>query len=62
MYSTLPLSIIICTYNRSGFLKLALDSLTRQTVSKDEYEIVIIDDEYNSYSRYPKRKGIGILA
>ena len=44
MHKRLLLSVIICTYNRAGFLNLVLDSLSRQTVSKNEYEIVIIDD------------------
>ena len=44
MHKDIPLSVIICTYNRSGFLKLVLDSLTRQTVSKNDYEIIIVDD------------------
>lgn len=44
MHGNIPLSVIICTYNRSGFLKLVLDSLTRQTVSKNDYEIIIVDD------------------
>ena len=44
MHKRLLLSVIICTYNRAGLLNLVLDSLTRQTVSKNEYEIVIIDD------------------
>src|SRR5512135_207487 len=44
MHKDILLSVIICTYNRSGFLKLVLDSLTRQTVSKNDYEIIIVDD------------------
>ncbi|MFA6053919.1 MAG: glycosyltransferase family A protein [Thermodesulfovibrionales bacterium] len=44
MNRKIPLSVIVCTYNRSGYLKLVLDSLTRQTVSKNDYEIIIIDD------------------
>lgn len=37
---TLLLSIIICTYNRENFLRQVLESLTRQTLDQDEYEVV----------------------
>lgn len=40
----MPLSVIICTYNRADFLKQALASLNAQTLSKDRFEIVVIDD------------------
>ncbi len=44
MNKTLPLSVIICTYNRASLLKLVLESLTNQTLSRDRYEIIIIND------------------
>lgn len=37
------LSVIICTYNRAGYLKQVLESLSVQTLI-DEFEIIIIDD------------------
>ncbi|MDH4264509.1 MAG: glycosyltransferase family 2 protein [Deltaproteobacteria bacterium] len=40
----LPLSVIICTFNRAGLLKMALESLVKQTLSKADYEVIIIDD------------------
>jgi glycosyltransferase involved in cell wall biosynthesis len=51
MHKDILLSVIICTYNRAGYLKLVLDSLTRQTVSKNDYEIVIIDDGSSDNTR-----------
>jgi glycosyltransferase involved in cell wall biosynthesis len=38
------ISVIICTYNRASFLKNALGSLLAQTIGKDHYELIIIDD------------------
>jgi glycosyltransferase involved in cell wall biosynthesis len=38
------LSVIICTYNRADLLKQALEALVGQTLSRDEFEVVVIDD------------------
>ncbi len=38
------ISIIICTYNREKFLPKALASLVNQTIPKNEYEIVIVNN------------------
>lgn len=40
----LPLSVIICTFNRCGLLLRTLDSLVEQTLDQNEYEVVVIDD------------------
>ena len=40
----LPLSVIICTYNRADFLKQVLESLQSQTLPQSEFEIILIDD------------------
>lgn len=40
----LSISIVICTYNRDKFLPESLDSLTKQTVDNDFFEILIIDN------------------
>lgn len=37
-------SVVICTRNRAALIKRALHSLTRQTVNKSLYEIIVIDD------------------
>ena len=36
--------MIICTYNRAELLARALGSLAGQSVSRDEYEVVVVDD------------------
>jgi glycosyltransferase involved in cell wall biosynthesis len=37
-------SIIIPTYNRAQLLKLTLNSILKQSVSKDIFEVIIVDD------------------
>ncbi len=41
---TLSLSVIICTYNRAELLEMALEGLERQTLGKDKFEVILIDD------------------
>lgn len=43
----LPLSVVICTYNRAPYLKIALQSLIEQTLPVDSYDITVIDDGSN---------------
>lgn len=38
------LSIIIATYNRSEYLVDALNSLARQSIHKDKFEVVVVDN------------------
>jgi len=38
------LSIIICTYNRSGLLKHCLDNLLQQDASQKSFEVIIVDN------------------
>ena len=41
------ISVIVPTYNRKSLLKETLDSLSLQSVSKEEFEVIIIDDGSN---------------
>ena len=45
-FSTTPrlLSVIIPTHNRAGLLRTSLESLTGQTLPKDQFEVVVVDD------------------
>ena len=38
------LSVIIPTYNRADLLKLSLQSLARQNIDKELFEVIVIDD------------------
>ncbi|TLY35805.1 MAG: glycosyltransferase family 2 protein [Nitrospirae bacterium] len=38
------LSVVLCTYNRSQLLRIALDSLVGQSLVKSEYELLVVDN------------------
>ena len=38
------ISTVICTHNRSGLLAQALESLCHQSLPKDDYEVLVIDN------------------
>lgn len=38
------ISVVICAYKRPGTLREALDSLRAQTLSHDEYEVIVVDN------------------
>lgn len=40
----MPLSVIICTYNRQQLLKDCLDSFVEQTLDKDKFEVIVADN------------------
>ena len=40
----MDLSIIICTYNRANWLGAALASLAEQTLARDRYEVLLVDN------------------
>ena len=40
----LPISAVICTYNRGKYLESVLKSLAAQTLERREFEIIVIDD------------------
>ena len=42
--SNIEFSIIICTYNRESFLPIAFNSITKQTLPYDLFEVIIIDN------------------
>jgi GT2 family glycosyltransferase len=37
-------SVVICTYNRSHLLRRVLHSLAEQTLSRDKFEIIVVND------------------
>ena len=38
-------SLVICTHRREKLLKGALESLSNQTAGKDEYEVIVVDND-----------------
>lgn len=44
MSELLKISVVICTYNRSLYIKDAMDSLYNQTLSKDAYEVIVVNN------------------
>lgn len=43
----LPLSIVVCTYNRAALLDGCLQSLISQTCAPDVYEVIVVDNNSN---------------
>jgi len=48
---SLILSVIICTYNRAHLLEQTLEALVNQTVPKEDYEVIIINDGSNDATK-----------
>lgn len=44
MDSSQKISVVICTYNRSELLKLAIQSVCNQSADKEEFELIIVDN------------------
>ncbi len=44
MADKLIISVVVCTYNRSDILGLCLDSLSKQTLDKSTYEVIIVNN------------------
>jgi GT2 family glycosyltransferase len=38
------ISVVIPTFNRAALLRRVLDSLTRQSISRERYEVIVVDD------------------
>jgi MoaA/NifB/PqqE/SkfB family radical SAM enzyme/GT2 family glycosyltransferase len=47
----LPLSVVICTFNRAELLAKTLGSLVGQTLDKGQYEVIVIDDGSSDTTR-----------
>jgi glycosyltransferase involved in cell wall biosynthesis len=60
-HSALKCTVIIPTYNRSRLLDHTLSSLTRQTLTRDEFEVMVVDDGSSDDSRAVAESYIGRL-
>jgi len=38
------ISVVICTYNRSAYIRDAMESLYLQTLSKDQFEVIVVNN------------------
>jgi glycosyltransferase involved in cell wall biosynthesis len=47
----LPVSIVICTYNRAGLLRSAAESVLTQEFSQECYELIIVDNASTDETR-----------
>ncbi|MBO9640717.1 MAG: glycosyltransferase family 2 protein [Siphonobacter aquaeclarae] len=43
--SELPMSVVICTYNRADLIGKALEDLTHQTLEKSQFEVIVVDNK-----------------
>lgn len=43
--ATVVVSVIICTYNRASLLKIALESLGKQTINQSFYEVIVVNNK-----------------
>ena len=44
MSDALKISVVICTYNRAAYIRDAMESLLRQTLSRDAYEVIVVNN------------------
>ena len=44
------ISAVVCTYNRYGLLKGALQSLSEQTLDKGQYEVIVVDNNSTDHT------------
>ncbi len=44
MHNPLQISVVICTYNRAAYIRDAMESLYKQTLSKEAWEVIIVNN------------------
>jgi len=44
MNQTLKISVVICTYNRADYIAQAMDSLYHQTLDREAFEVIVVDN------------------
>ncbi len=44
MIKGIKISVVICTYNRAAYIQEAMDSLYHQTIDKQHYEIIVVNN------------------
>ncbi len=51
MSESLKISVVICTYNRSAYIQDAMESLYQQTLYKDAYEVIVVNNNSTDNTR-----------
>ena len=52
---------VICTRNRPDLLRLALDSLAGQTLERDRYEVIVVDNGDGSGGEVARARGADVV-
>lgn len=55
----ITVSVIIPTYNEEANIESCLKSLCRQTLKRDEYEIIVVDGNSKDRTRELAKKYVG---
>ncbi|NCI46611.1 glycosyltransferase family 2 protein [Sediminibacterium soli] len=59
MNGTLKISVVICTYNRAAYIQEAMESLYTQTLSRDAYEVIVVNNNSTDNTELICRAFIG---
>ena len=59
MANELKISVVICTYNRDKFIGEALESLAKQNISSDKFEVIIVNNNSTDNTEVICKKFIG---
>jgi len=71
--STLLVTVVMATYNQATYLRQALNSLRAQTLSHDDFEVIVINDgstdktseilwDYRGWIHLIERENLGLIA
>ncbi len=44
MSEPLKITVVICTYNRGVYIRDAMESLYHQTLAKEAYEVIVVNN------------------
>lgn len=51
MSHTLQISVVICTYNRAIYINDAMESLYRQTLAKNAFEVIVVNNNSTDHTQ-----------
>lgn len=59
MTSYVEISVVVCTYNRADLLAGCLDSVCSQTLDKERYEVIVVDNRSSDHTQEIAQKFVG---